>query len=292
MTEKNREASALHRIWPCFEEAYARYNRREFISPDPLETIYPYSRTEDREVAALLVSSIAYGRVAMILRSARRLLELLGPSPTEFLKTVSPLVLARETELFRHRFTSGAEIAALMTGIGRILREYGSVEEFLAVSLSRTGDVLEGISNFVENVRRKSSLESRFLLPSPSDGSACKRFFLFLKWMVRRDEVDPGGWTALKPRDLLIPMDVHMFRICSTLGMTRRKQPDLKTAIEVTALFREILPEDPTKFDFVLTRFGIRKELSETSFLEKCQGALHYASAGHSGSSISSQKLQ
>ncbi len=56
--------------------------------------------------------------------------------------------------------------------------------------------------------------------------------------------------------------------------------------------FREILPEDPVKFDFVLTRFGIRKELSEPSFLDKCQGALNYASAGHSGSSISSQKLQ
>jgi len=228
----------------------------------------------------------------MILRSARRLLEVLGHSPAEFLKTVSPVVLARETESFRHRFTSGAEIAALMSGIGHILREYGSVEEFLSVSLSRKGNFLEAISDFVENVRSMSSLESRFLLPSPSDGSACKRFFLFLKWMVRRDDVDPGGWTVLKPRDLLIPMDVHMFRICSILGLTQRKQPDLKTAVEVTALFREILPEDPVKFDFVLTRFGIRKELSESSFLEKCQGAVIYASAGRSGSSISSQKLQ
>lgn len=275
MTEIRRETDVLQRLWPCFEEAYARYNRREFVSPDPLETIYPFPRTEDREVAAFLVSSIAYGRVAMILRSAGRLLELLGPSPAEYLRTVSPFALSRETEPFRHRFTSGAEIAALMSGIGRILREYGSIEELLAVSFGRTRDVLEGISNFVETVRSKSSLGSRFLLPSPSDGSACKRFFLFLKWMVRRDDVDPGGWTVLKPRDLLIPMDVHMFRICSTLGLTRRKQPDLKTAVEVTALFREILPEDPAKFDFVLTRFGIRKELSESSFLEQCRGAVN-----------------
>ncbi len=52
---------------------------------------------------------------------------------------------------------------------------------------------------------------------------------------------------------------------------TDRKHPDLRTSVEVTGLFRMLLPEDPTKYDFVLTRFGIRKDLSENSFLEFCQ---------------------
>ncbi len=89
--------------------------------------------------------------------------------------------------------------------------------------------------------------------------------------MVRRDEVDPGGWTAVHPRDLVLPMDVHMFRNCSALGLTERRQPSLKAAVEVTDLFREFVPEDPVKFDFVITRFGIRKELNPRLLVELCR---------------------
>jgi len=273
--DQNMEESSglrvLRCILPYFENVYARYNRREFVSPDPLETIYPFLRIEDREVAALLVSCIAYGRVAMILRNARRLLGVLGHSPAEYVRNASPSVVERETSFFRHRFTTGSEIASLICGMGSILREYGTLEELFAYSMGKNKNFLEGVSIFVEKIRKRSPAGNSFLLPSPRDGSACKRLFLFLKWMVRRDDVDPGGWKAAHPRDLLLPMDVHMFRICSSLGFTDRKHPDLRTSVEVTGLFRMLLPEDPTKYDFVLTRFGIRKDLSENSFLEFCQ---------------------
>ena len=65
-------------------------------------------------------------------------------------------------------------------------------------------------------------------------------------------------------------MDVHMFRMCSCLGLTKRKSPDLKTALEVTGLFRLFLPEDPVKYDFVLTRFGIRREMDAKAFVNTC----------------------
>ena len=113
-------------------------------------------------------------------------------------------------------------------------------------------------------------MQGTFLVPSPAGGSACKRLFLFLKWMVRRDDVDPGGWTLLSPADLIIPLDVHMFRLCSALGLTARKSPDLKAALEVTEVFRSVLPSDPLKYDFVLTRFGIRSEMNEQAFIQKC----------------------
>lgn len=264
------EAWSLAGFLPRFEDAYRRWNRREFISPDPLEKLYLFDTIEEREVVGLAVSSIAYGRVAQILRSADRLLSVMGASPRSFLLETSAGELSCRLGRFRHRFTSGNEMASFLAGIGAVLRKFGSVESFFGDCLRRSGDLLGGTALFSEGIRSGGDLGKSFLLPSPGDGSACKRLFLFLKWMVRSDGVDPGGWKILGPENLVFPMDVHMFRMCSCLGLTKRKRADLKTALEVTGLFRRFVPEDPVKYDFVLTRFGIRREMDEKAFVNTC----------------------
>lgn len=260
----------LSRLYSLLEVVYERYNRREFVSPDPLEFVYRYETPEDREVVALIASCLAYGRVAQILRSVETVLGVLGDSPAAFLKRISPEKLVAPLRSFRHRFTSGEDTARLLGGIGSILRKWGSLEGFLDSNLQGTSHVLEGIALFAEGIREAGKLSSSFLLASPRDGSACKRLFLFLKWMVRSDDVDPGGWSVLSPKDLIVPLDVHMFRICSALGFTRRATADLRTARESTEAFKRILPEDPVKYDFVLTRFGIRSELDKREFIDYC----------------------
>jgi uncharacterized protein (TIGR02757 family) len=100
--------------------------------------------------------------------------------------------------------------------------------------------------------------ERDFLFPDPRKGSACKRHHLFLRWMVRRgDGIDLGIWTALSPRDLIVPVDTHMARMGRWMGWTRRRAPDWKMAEEITAAFRGVCAEDPVKFDYALTRIGI-----------------------------------
>ena len=106
----------------------------------------------------------------------------------------------------------------------------------------------------------------RSLLPSPVAGSACKRLNLFLRWMVRRDEVDPGGWDHVPPSKLIVPLDIHMHRISLQLGLTGRKQANLKAACEITNAFRAIEPDDPVRYDFSLTRLGIRDDLTPDGF--------------------------
>ena len=98
-------------------------------------------------------------------------------------------------------------------------------------------------------------------MPDPSKGSACKRLALYLRWMVRNDEVDPGGWKMVDPSALLIPLDTHMFNICTTLGLCSRKAADGRSAIEITEAFKKVCPEDPVRYDFALTRFGIRSDM-------------------------------
>jgi len=80
--------------------------------------------------------------------------------------------------------------------------------------------------------------------------------------MVRHDQVDPGGWACLEPAELIVPLDVHMHRACSALGLLRRGQADLKAALEATKGFRRIRPEDPVRYDFALMHMTRREGLA------------------------------
>ena len=82
--------------------------------------------------------------------------------------------------------------------------------------------------------------------------------------MVRKDNVDPGGWKAVSKSNLIIPLDVHMYRIGRRFEFTKRNQADLRTALEITEGFRNIRPDDPVRYDFALTRLGIRGDLDIT----------------------------
>ena len=93
-----------------------------------------------------------------------------------------------------------------------------------------------------------------------------------MRWMVRDDEVDPGGWHLVPVSKLVVPLDTHMHRIGLMLNLTGRKQADMRAAMEITAAFRSMAPEDPVRYDFVLTRFGIRNDL-DTEALLKVPGA-------------------
>lgn len=248
---------------------YKRFNRGEFIHPDPLEFLYEYDGEADREVVGIVASTLAYGRVAQILESVKRVLEVLGPSPAEAVVSTPPGVLARGLRGFKHRFTTGEEMARLLTGVGRVIGEFSSLNACFVSFASPTDEtVLGALHGFSDAIAGAAGASCGFLVPSPGRGSACKRLNLFLRWMVRRDDVDPGGWEGVSASSLIVPLDTHMHRICTALGLTSRKQADMKTAIEVTDRFREFSPRDPVKYDFALTRLGIRGEMTLEEFME------------------------
>ena len=240
------------------EGLYWVYNRRELVDPDPLMFLYAYDTPQDREVAGLVASCLAYGRVVQILKSVSLILEPMGRHPHLFL-------LRNKTDLsglyknFKHRFTTGEQMAFLLAEVARVLRDYGTLECFMGECLKNDTPLLEALNRFS---RRLVPERKGFpLLTAPEEGSACKRLLLYLKWMVRKDDVDPGGWSVIVPKDLIMPTDTHIHNIALQLGLTARKQADLKTALEITRSFAQIAPEDPTRYDFVLTRFGIRSGL-------------------------------
>ncbi len=255
-----------------FDDLYNKFNKREFVSPDPLEFLFQYDDIRDREIAGLIAAGLAYGTVRQILRSVGKILDPM-PSPREFIETSSDLTIKQKFTRFKHRFTTGDDLANLLIGVKRAIREHGSVENFFLEGWNESdATILPALTKFVRGMNSYSGCGKSYLLPCPSDGSACKRLNLYLRWMVRQDDVDPGGWYNIPASKLIIPLDVHMHRICSAIGLTRRKQPDLRTAVEITDAFREIAPEDPVRYDFCLTRLGIRKDERPDEFIEQCTG--------------------
>ena len=239
------------------EGMYYVYARRELINPDPLYFLYNYEDLRDREIVGLVASSLAYGRVAQIMKSVDRVLSCLGKSPREFLLNSHDDEIVPED--FKHRFTTAADMNNLLRNISEVLREWGSIEKFLGECLkASSGDLFIGLDKFSDRLSHGKVEGSFSLVTAPRDGSACKRLFLYLKWMVRHDEVDPGGWEILEPRDLIVPTDVHMHRISRELGFTRRHVADIVTAKEISSGFRVFSSEDPCRYDFCLTRLGIR----------------------------------
>jgi uncharacterized protein (TIGR02757 family) len=241
------------------DQVYARYNRPEFIHPDPLEFVHQYRDPLDREIVGMIASALAYGRVFQILKSVSEVLGRMGESPSLFVVEHSRGAIQRRFKDFRHRFTSGEQLAALLCGIKGLIQRYGSLQACFAGKCQLNDEtVLPGLAAFVEELSEEARDGMTMLLPSPTKGSACKRLNLFLRWMVRSDDVDLGGWSGVGARRLIVPLDTHMHRIGLAAGLTRRNQADLQAALEVTRAFRTIVPEDPVRYDFALTRLGIR----------------------------------
>jgi len=267
-------ASKAHRldaIADVLERLYARYNRRSFIGSDPLQFAHRYSDPRDIEIAAFLAAALAYGRVQQIHKSLEDLFARMGPSPHAFVKDLSQ---ARRKELtdFKHRFTTGRDITDLLILLQWILRHHGSIETFFSQGYDPAEpNILPALARFCDNLaqryaRRHSGRVSRglmYLLASPSRGSASKRLHLFLRWMVRDDEVDLGLWKSIDKAKLIVPLDTHMVRLCRILGFHDRQTVSQATAKAVTECFARINPNDPVKYDFALSRVGI---------IESCTG--------------------
>ncbi|MBI4801930.1 MAG: TIGR02757 family protein [Elusimicrobia bacterium] len=256
---KNRKfADNMPPAMSFFEKAYRQYNRPEFIHPDPLEFVYRYARSEDRETAGFIAAALAYGNVKQILKSVEKVLKPMGTSPRGWLLKSSAKEIAGTFTPFRHRFTAGAELSVFLINLKNALQRYGSLEKCFLRHYRPADDTLaEAVYSFVNDFNAEACAPT--LTPCPEKRSSFKRLNLFLRWMVRRDAVDPGVWKGIPPSKLIAPLDTHMFQVAKELGLTARNETSMKTALEITAAFRRVNPADPVKYDFALTRAGIRK---------------------------------
>lgn len=248
---------------------YNTYNKRRYVHPDPLEFLYSYKEIRDREIAGLIASSLAYGRVAQILKSVAFVLDIMNPSPYLFLKNSTYTSINRAFAGFGHRFASQDHLAALLWGIKNVIVRFGSLHKCFFNGFSEDDENIIPAMTFFSTQLTAAGKKPGHLIALPEKGSACKRMNLFLRWMVRKDRVDPGGWAGIPLSKLIIPLDTHMHRLSLFLNLTKRKQANMYAALEITSGFKKIVPEDPLKYDFALTRFGIRNDMDIDDFIDQ-----------------------
>lgn len=259
------------RLKASLETLYQRYNRTEFLASDPLVFVHRYKEPGDREIAGFLCAALAYGRVRSIQNALEVLLKGMGESPRAFVENFSEK-RAGFLKGFRYRFNTGQDLADLFTLFQAVLREDGSLEQyFLRGWRKEHANVLPALDAFcgglltayVERHGRPPGRGLRYLLAGPSAEGASKRLHLFLRWMVRDDEVDLGVWKGVRADQLLVPVDAHIARLSGILGFHQRKTIGKAAVLEITEAFRAVCPEDPVRYDFSLSRVGI---------VERCTG--------------------
>jgi uncharacterized protein (TIGR02757 family) len=260
------------------------FPRERHLSNDPVLFVHRYQDPRDREIVGLIAAVFAYGNVKSVLRTVDAALQYLGNSPSRTLATFDPRKDARRLRGFYHRFNTNRDLAALFWIIRRALEDYGSLEAVFAAGLSPADtDIGAGLESFCKTLlgfgheqfyprgELKRRIGVRFFFPRPSEGSACKRLNLYLRWMVRpEDGIDCGVWKSVAPRQLVIPLDTHIARISSYIGLTAMRSPGWAMALEVTRNLRALHAEDPLRYDFALCHLGIAGDCPRKRNLEKC----------------------
>ena len=247
----------MNRIKDYLEELVEKNNTGEFVKDDPVQFPRRYSDLKDIEIVSFLVATIAWGNRKMILNNANKMLEMMGRSPYDYVMSGGWEKL--DDGKCVHRTFFGRDLKYYCRGFRGIrgFRGFSGLED---VFYNEEHDVWRGTQNFRDLMAEANGATSKHIsnpcCEAPKKGSACKRLHMALRWLVRDDGiVDLGVWKKLKPKDLMIPLDVHVARVSRELGLIDRKSNDRTTVEMLTAKLREFDAEDPVKYDFAL--FGV-----------------------------------
>ncbi len=242
---------------------YKTYNDPRWLNPDPLLVVRRYPDPADLETVGLLAAALALGNAVLIMRAVEDLLKPFGDNPAATLSAMSDQRILDTVSGFRYRFFDSSDIASFLSAIRTVRADFGGLEQaFLSGDDPNEPDYAVAASRFVHTLALRAPAPWRSnLFPDPARGSAAKRVFLYLRWMVRKDAVDPGPWQNADPARLVVPLDTHMAAACRRLGLIKRKSTDIKAAREALAAFRAMRPDDPVRYDFCMTRPGIRPDL-------------------------------
>ncbi|MCX6149072.1 MAG: TIGR02757 family protein [Ignavibacteriales bacterium] len=246
-----------------------RYFSKEKISPDPLEFLHKYSKFEDIEIIGFLASVFAYGNVKQIINILSEIEKILSGEPYNFVLNFNNKKDGKYFSNLKHRFYSGEDIISLFGILNLVYSNYSTLRDlFLLYYFDDESNLKSTISCFSQNLLHLcdkcnggSTYRSgiKFMFPDPLKGSACKRMNLFLRWMVRKDELDLGLWSEIPTHKLIIPVDTHVARICRELKLTKSKNVSWIMAEEITQNLKKYDPIDPVKYDFAICHIGMRK---------------------------------
>ena len=161
-----------------------------------------------------------------------------------------------------YRFNPANDILVLFESLSSVLKEYSSLKHLFLSSINNSEkNIIGALGKFTgrlnRDIKKKKGTYTHYMITQPNGGSTCKRMNLFLRWMVRKDEIDTGIWNEAGTGKLIMPVDTHIARISKHLRQKKKKSIDLKYAVELTERLKSFDASDPVKYDFALCHIGI-----------------------------------
>ncbi|HHS6695666.1 TPA: TIGR02757 family protein [Campylobacter jejuni] len=231
-------------------------NHSLFETPDPLQI----AKIHNDEFIALICALFAYGNAKNIVNFLKKL---------DFsLLNLQEKQIKKELKNLKYRFQNEKDIQEIFITLSRLKNEI-SLYELFYQAYEKRENTTDAILAFIQKIKTLNSYSSygydfffgKIWQNTPT--SPLKRYNMYLRWMVRKDELDLGLFTKIHTKDLLIPLDTHAHKISLTLGLLKRKIYDYKSVLELTQNLKKLDANDPIKYDFALYRLGQSKEIDK-----------------------------
>ena len=263
----------FYRLKELLENLYISY-KHKFSSKDPVWILHRFSDEKDIELIGLITAAYAYGSVEQINLFIEKFLKSISFKPHEFIINFSKHKDKKFLKGMYYRFYSEDDLLMLIFALKMALMKYKSLKGLFLNGFDNKHEniicALNKFSHIINNYFPKWKLAGimrnsyiSYMVSNPANGSPCKRMNLFLRWMVRKDDIDPGIWEDVPASKLIIPVDTHIARVSKNLRLVKRKTVDLKFAIELTERLKTFDPVDPVKYDFALCHAEMEKKFKE-----------------------------
>lgn len=230
-----------------------KYETAEFIKDDPIQFIHHGKCKEESELLGFVASLFAYGNRKIFIKKLNEIFSKADGDFTGFVKNWDFSSL----QGIEYRFSKENDIIPIFQILSKLYNESNGLEELFDYSFNSGNFLQTVVDYFYSNAPKTVGQGFYHMIPNPQNGGTMKRMNMFLRWMVRKPPVDLGIWQFMQPKDLLIPLDVHVARVSREMGLLQRKSNDFKAVIELTEKLKEFCPEDPVKYDFAMFAFGV-----------------------------------
>lgn len=240
------------------------YDQPSFIKNDPISIPHLFTKKQDIEIAGFFAAIFSWGNRTTIINKSKELMQLMDNSPHEFCLHHKDSDL-KKLLLFKHRTFNSTDLLYFISFFKMHYEKHSSLEPAFTRWMNKKDQTVEnGLNGFYHYFFSLPDFPDRTLkhIASPEKNSSCKRLNMFLRWMVRPNNkgVDFGIWKSISPVQLVCPLDVHVARIASRLGILKRKQPDWQAVLQLTGFLRTLDVNDPVKYDFALFGMGVTEQ--------------------------------
>jgi uncharacterized protein (TIGR02757 family) len=229
--------------------------------PDPLFV----GREQSNHCAILLCALYGYG-------NAFKIVEFLQSLDFNLLDT-NETTIKKELRNHYYRFQNSDDVINSFILLKKLQDEY-LLEDLFYEGYKKENNILDGIENFINTLKKYNNIQSyglNFLFGKPlkrnkkgeilyKQNAPYKRYNMFLRWMVRDDNLDLGLWSKIDKKDLILPLDTHTFNISKKFELLTKGAYNLDSAVKITNKLKEFDENDPIKYDFALYRIGQEKK--------------------------------